>query len=111
MGRTATQYISKDFVRWGDTCAGVNHEQADVRHIDCALGQAAHAALQAVVGGLFQTGRVDHGEPQGAQPRFAFTQVAGHAGLVINQRQPFSHEPVKQGGLAHIRAANDGESE
>jgi hypothetical protein len=38
-----------------------------------------------------------------------FAQVAGHARLVIDQRQPLADKAVEQGGLADIRPPDNGE--
>ena len=65
----------------------------------------------AVVGDFFKAGGVNHGEAQIEQLGIAFAQVAGHAGLVIDQCQLAAHEAVEKRGLAHVGAAHDGEGE
>jgi hypothetical protein len=107
----AAQDVGEDPVIGGDTRARVDQEEARVGHLHRAFAEAAHAALQAVVGGILQPGGVDHGEAQGAQPRLALAQVAGHAGLVVDQREFPADEPVEQGRLAHVGASDDGEGE
>ena len=111
VGGAFAQDFGKDPVGGRQPGAGVDDEEADVGHVHRAFGQLAHPALQAFVGGLFQTGGVDHGEAQIAQPGLALAQVAGHAGLVVDQRQPLADEPVEQGGLAHVGASDDGEGQ
>ena len=111
MGVLAAQDVGKDLIRRGDAHPPVDQEQADIGHVHRPLGQAAHPALQAVVRDLLQTRRVDHGKAHVEQPGVALAQVAGHAGLVIDQRQLAPDKAVEQGGLAHIGAAHDGEGE
>jgi hypothetical protein len=103
------QNVSKGFVRRRNPHPTIDQEQAHIGHVDGALGQAAHAALKAVVGHLFQTRRVDHGKAQVEQLGIAFAQIARHAGLVIDQRQFAPHKAVEKGRFAHIGAAHDSE--
>jgi hypothetical protein len=86
-------------------------EQAYIGHIHGAFRQAAHASLQAVIGDFLQARSVDHGESQVPQTRRALAQVAGHTGLVIDQRKAFAHKAVKQCRFAHIGAADDGKGQ
>ena len=103
------QDVGEVFVGRGDARAGVDHEQADIGLIDRAFGQAAHPALQAVILGHLEPGRIDHHKAQIAQPPGPFAQVARDAGPVIDQREALAHQPVEQGGLADIRPPDDGE--
>ena len=102
------QDLGKDHIRRGHADTGVDHEQTDIGHIHGTLGQAAHPALEAVVGDLFQTGRVDHGKAQVGQFGRPFAQIAGHAGLVVDQRKAFADKAVEQRGFPDIGTAHDG---
>ena len=109
--RTLAKDIGEIFVRCRHADARVDHEQADIGLVHGTLGQAAHPALQAVVLGHFQAGAVDHDKAQVAQPGRAFAQVAGDAGLVIDQGQALADKAVEQGRFADIGPTDDGECE
>ena len=106
--RRLAQDLREDPVGRRHPGAGVDQEQRDVGQPHRPLGQPPHPALQAVVGHLLQPGGVDHGERQVAQPRLALAQVAGHPGLIVDQRQPAADKAVEQRRLADIGAADDG---
>ena len=107
-GAFLAQDIGKHFVGWRDTDPPVDQEQTDIGHLNGALGQAAHPALQAVIGDVFQTRGVDHGKAQIKDLAVAFAQIARHPRLIIDQRQFAPDKAVEQSGFAHIRAANNG---
>jgi len=109
--RPLAQNLGENLIHRRHPGARVDHEEADIGHLDRALGQPPHPAFKAVIGGILQPRRVDHRKAQIAQPRVALAQVAGHTGLVIDQRQALAHKAVEERGLAHIGAAHDGESE
>ncbi len=111
MGRAFAQNVGKHLVCWSHPGTGIDHEQADICHIDRAFCQTSHPTLQAVIRHVFQTCGIDHGEPQIAQTRIAFAQVARHARLVIDQSQSFANKAIEQCGLAHIRATHDSKGE
>ena len=89
------QNLCKNFIDRCHAHTGVNHEQTDIRHINRAFRQTAHAALQTVVCCILKPRGINHGEAQIPKACFAFAQVTGHARLIINQRQPFSNKTVK----------------
>ena len=60
---------------------------------------------------FLEPGGVDDGEAQRPQPPGALAQVAGHARLVVDQRQPPADQPVEQRRLADVGPADDGERE
>ena len=64
-----------------------------------------------VVGHLLEARGVDDGEAQRAEPAGALAQVAGHAGLVVDERQPPPDEAVEERRLADVGTADDGEGE
>ena len=111
MRRTFAQDLGKHHVHRSHPGAGIDHEQADIGHVHRPFRQAAHPALKAVVGRIFQPRRVDHGKAQIAQPRLALAQIARHAGLVVDQRQLLADKTVEQGGFAHIGPPHNGERE
>ena len=91
-----SQNLGENFVGGGYPGARVDHKQTDIGHIHRPFGQAPHPALQAFIGGLFQTCGINHCKAQIPEPRCALTQIACHTGLVINQGKPFSDQPVEQ---------------
>ena len=105
--RPLAQDLGEHFVKRRHPGPRVDQEQAHIGHVHRPLGQLAHPALEAVVGGILQPRGVDHRESQVGQPRIAFPQVARHARLVVDQRQPLAHKPVEQRGFAHVGAAHD----
>ena len=109
MRRFLAQDLGKHLIRGGHTSARIDDEQADIRHFHRPLRQATHASLQAVVGGIFQTGAINDSKAQITQPRLTLAQVARDTGLVVDQRQFLADETVEQSGLAHIWAPHDGE--
>ena len=111
MARATPQDVGENLVSRGDAGARVDHEHAHVDHLDRALGQAAHAALQAVIGDVFQPRRVDHREPDVAQLGLALAQVPRDARLIVDQRQAFADQAVEQCGFADIGAAHKGKGE
>ncbi len=103
------QDIGKNLIRGGDANAAIHQEQADIRHFNGALGQAAHPALKAVIGDILQPGGVDHRKAQVENLAIALAQVAGDARLVIDKRQLATNEPVEQRGFADIGSTDYGE--
>ena len=73
------------------------------------LGLRAHAAGKRGGVALLQPRRVDDGEGEVAERRLALAPVAGHAGLVVDQRELAADEPVEQRRLADVGAADDGD--
>ena len=94
-------------VQRGDAGACIDQEQSDVAILDSRLGLQAHAARQRLRVLILIAGGVDDGEVQAQQMRLPLAPVAGHAGLVVHQRQLLADQPVEQGGLAHIGASDD----
>ena len=102
--RPLAQQLGERAVDRGDAGAGVDQEQADVGGVHRPLGQRPHPAGQAGVGRLLEPGGVDDGEAQRPEPARALAQVAGDAGLVVDQRQPPADQPVEERRLADVRA-------
>ncbi len=91
--------------------AHVDEKQHRVRLGDRRLGLRAHAPDQARRGGLFQTGRIDDGKIEIAEPARAFPPVAGDARAIVDQGDAPADQAVEQGRLADIRPADNGEGE
>ena len=108
-GILLAQDFGKDLIGGGDTDPAVDQEQTDIGHVDRTFGQTAHPALKAVVGDIFQPCRVDHGKAQIENPGVAFAQVAGDAGLVIDQRHLAPDKAVEQGGFADVGTSDNGQ--
>ena len=107
----AAQDLGEILVGRGDADARVDDEQADVGLVNGAFGQAAHASLKAVILGHLQARAVDDDKAQVAKAARALADVAGHAGLVIDQRKFLANQTVEQGGLAHIGPPDDRKGE
>ena len=58
---------------------------------------------------VLEPGGVDHPELEPEQARLALAAVAGHAGPVVDQRQPLADQPVEQGRFADVGPADDGD--
>ena len=71
------------------------------------FGLRAHAPGERVGIAFLQTRRVDDGEGEVGELRFALAAIAGDAGLIVDQRQLASDEPVEQRRLADVRPADD----
>ena len=95
----------------GRTGARVDHEEDRVGLPDRGLGLRPHAAGEAFGRGLLEPGGIDHGEIEVAEPALAFAAVARHARPVVDQRHAPADQPVEQGRLADIGAADDGDGE
>ena len=52
------------------------------------------ARFQTAFGGVFQTGRVEHGEVQVRDPSLTLAAVPRHARRIVDQRQPLADETV-----------------
>jgi hypothetical protein len=61
--------------------------------------------------GLLQSGGIDHGEGDVAESAFPLAPVAGDARPVVDKRQPAADQPVEEGRLADIGAADNGDCE
>ena len=94
-----------------DAGAGVEHQQRDIGLRQRPAGLLQHIGLDTVGRHVLQTGGIDDGECERADPAFADPAVAGDAGLVVDQRLALADQPVEQGRLAHIGAADDGDGE
>ena len=58
---------------------------------------------------MLQAAGVDHGEGAAVPFADAVDAVAGRAGKVLDDRDALADQPVEEGGLADIGAANDGD--
>ena len=91
----------------GDTLAGVDHEQAEIRIIDGDFGLAAHAVFQRSGLGPVKACGIQQREAAAAEGRIAFAPVAGYPRLVIDKRELAPDQAIEQRGFADIRAADD----
>jgi hypothetical protein len=88
--------------------AGVEQEDTNIGLADGDLGLPAHARFQRTVGDIVEAGGIDQLEFEIAQAAGRFLAVAGDAGLIVDDRDLPSSEPVEQRRLAHIGASHDG---
>ena len=89
----------------GDALARVDDEERHIRIGERALRLLLHPAGERAGRGFFEPGRVDHPKGQIGDPSLALAAVARHSGGVVDQSQTPPDEPVEQGGLADIGAA------
>ena len=93
-----------------DALRGVDHQQRDVRVVDrpqgtdhgVVLGGVVDPAAAAHAGGVHEHDRPVRGVHQGVDG------VAGGARHVVDHAAVLAHQPVEQGALAHVGAADDG---
>ena len=85
----------------------VDHEQRDCRAGQCRLGLRAHPPRQGCDILVFPPGGVDDGKFQPQQLGIAQAAIAGHPGLIVDEREFFTHQPVEQGGFADVGSADD----
>ena len=103
----APQLVGEILVRGRHAQAPVDHE-----HADRGLGQTLHrllaqAAREALRRADVEAGRVDDAELAPRQAAHALDAVARHARRVVDDRLPTADQPVEQGRLADIGAAED----
>ena len=78
----------------------------------CARARSvcARIAASTVTGrGILEAGRVEQPEAHAGEAGLAFAPVAGDAGLRLDDGEPLADQAVEQGGLADVRAADDGD--
>src|SRR4029079_12875820 len=89
----------------------VDHEEDGIGLFDGRFGLSTHTTGQTFRSGLLQSGGIDHGEGDVAKSAFPLAPVAGNAGLVVNKCKPAADQPVEEGRLADIGAADNGDCE
>ena len=107
---TLAEDIGKNFIRWCHTCARIDHEQTDIRHINSPLRQPAHATLKALIRCFFEACRVDDSKAEIGQSRGPFAQIPSHPRLIVDQGQFFADKSVKESRFANIWASDNSES-
>jgi hypothetical protein len=90
---------------------GVDHEHQRVGKGNRDFGLFLHPRGQRALGALVEAGGIDEGEFEIAQTPFALAAVAGDAGLVIDQRQLLSDQPIEQRRFSDIGPADNGNRE
>jgi hypothetical protein len=87
----------------------VDQEQRDVGLAHRRTGLRAHAAGQRIGVFILIARGIDDPEVEPEQVRLALAPVAGHAGAIVDQRQPPADQAIEQGGFADIRPADNGD--
>ncbi len=105
----AARQIGKTAVGGGQPQAGIDDKQQGIGGLDCRFGLLLHPCGQRTAWALVEAGGVDDGEFQVAEPPFALAAIAGHARLIVDQREPLADQPVEQRRFADIRPADDRE--
>jgi hypothetical protein len=86
----------------------VGHEHDDVGLIHGDLRLRAHLRDEGVAVIEHQAAGVHQGEHAAAPFHIGVLPIAGGAGHVFDDGQALAHEPVKEGGLAHVGPAHQG---
>ena len=60
---------------------------------------------------MFQAGRIDHLEGKIAEPALPFPPIAGHARLIVDEREAAPNEAVEKGRFADIGPTDNGDGE
>ncbi|MHC2559097.1 hypothetical protein ACVIVD_001091 [Bradyrhizobium liaoningense] len=94
-----------------ETNAGIDDEEQRVGLRDRGFGLLLHARGQRALGAFVETGGIDDGELEVAEPGLAFAAVAGDARQVIDKRELLSNQAVEQRRFADIGPADDGDCE
>ena len=105
------QQLAEHLVHGGDALSGIHHEEDQIGLFHGELGLLAHPRLQALVGDVLEAGGVDQLKVDVAQPTRGELAVSGDPGQVIDNGELPPGQPVEEGGLAHIRTADDGDFE
>ena len=79
------------------------------RHVASHWIEMQEALIAQVIGGVFETGRVDKPESQIAEAAWSFLAVPGDPRCVVHNRKLFAGESVEKRGLAHVGASDDGD--
>ena len=90
-----------------DPGACVDDEEDRVAIEKGGLGLSAHAAHERLGIAFLEPRRVDDGEGEVHEPRLALAPVARDAGLIVDESELAPNQPIEQGRLADIRAADD----
>src|SRR6185295_17068023 len=96
-------------VEAGDARAAVHHEDEQIGLVHRLEHLAAHALHQVGLAARIETAGVHDGGLPALEDHGAVEAVAGDAGHVAHERAPAADEPVEERGLAHVRAAHDGD--
>ena len=107
----AAREIGKGAIVRRQAGARVDHEHQGVGKPDRGLGLLLHPRGQRALGALVEARGVDHGEFEIAEASLALAAVAGDAGLVIDQRELLSDQPVEQRRFSDIGPADNGNRE
>ena len=107
----AAREIGKGAVVRRQTRARVDHEHQGIGKPDRGLGLLLHPRGQRTLGALVEARGIDDGEFEIAETPLALAAVAGDAGLVIDQRELLSDQPVEQRRFSDIGPADNGNGE
>ena len=108
LGGPLAQPVRKGLVERQDARTCVDQEQHDVGGFDRTFGEAAHARFQHFAAGGLPAGSVEQREGEIAQLCRRLADIAGDAGLVVDQRMPAPHQPVEKRRLADVGPPDDG---
>ena len=105
----APQAIGHLVVERRDAGGGIHHEQDEVRLLDRHPCLVLHPLLDVAPRLELQAAGVDHGEAPAVPLADAVDAVAGGAGDVLDDRDALPDQPVEEGRLADVGAADDGD--
>ena len=87
----------------------IHQEEDSVGVADRGFGLHPHARGQGLRFGFFEARRIDNAEREIAEAPLAYATVARNSGRVVDKRIAPADQPVVEGRLAHIGAADDGD--
>ena len=103
----SAQPVADFAVERGQPGPCIDHEQDRIRIGNADLGLNPHPARQSAGVFIFPPGGIDDGEAHPCKLHVAESPVARDARLVVDQRELLAHQPVEQGGFAHVGAPDD----
>ena len=105
----AAEHLSDLLVEVRDAGLDVDHEEDHVGLLQREEHLLADGGLEALGGAGHEAAGVDEIELAAAPVHLAVDPVARDAGLVVDDGVPGLGEAVEERGLAHVRAADDGD--
>jgi len=94
-------------IKGSETLARVDQQQGRVGVAHGRFGLRTHPAGQSMRFLVFEPGCVDDAKVKAKQVRIAFTPVASHARLVIDERKALADKPVEERRFADVGTADD----
>ncbi len=95
------------FVERSHALARVDQQDRHVRVTHRRFGLPPHPPREGRRGFVLEAGGVDQPEIEAKQPRLGLAPVAGHPGLIVDQREALPDQPIEQGRFPDVGPADD----